>query len=540
MDTLAHSERAEDGSFHYRSLRAKWYREGWYSRRTFIDALKQGAAEHGDIDVVFVTDGFETTATVAEIHRVARAVAAGLQRLGVGPSDVVAVQLTNRLECVIAYQAVLLCGAVLVPVVHVYGPKEVGFILTESRAKVFIMAAHFRSTVYLDRIADYARIATLDCVVVVDGQRGDDHLSWPELTADPGEYVEPSSDADDVCLLVYTSGTTSAPKGVQHTHNSLLAEQLTMSAVIGGDPADVSLVVFPPGHIAGTGFMLRPLISGTRSVFLESWDPQQAANLIERFAVTCTAGTPFHFMGLLNLADIRGKLATLREFLTGATTVTEEQGRQAHAAGINSFRSYGLTEHPTATVSRDDDDAARLATDGKPLPGSAVRIIGPDGTDLPTGLDGEIVLQGPEQFIGYRDPALNEGAFTADGWFRTGDLGHLDADGRLVVTDRIKDVIIRGGETISSGQVEDVLNAHPAITDGVVVAAPDRQYGEVVGAVVVLKPGAALGLNQLRSHFVKAGLAKQKTPERLAIVDSLPRTAMGKVRKAELRRLHFG
>ncbi|BCP05344.1 class I adenylate-forming enzyme family protein [Mycobacterium paraintracellulare] len=183
---------------------------------------------------------------------------------------------------------------------------------------------------------------------------------------------------------------------------------------------------------------------------------------------------------------------------------------------------------------------ARLTTDGKPQPGSAVRILGTDGADCPPGVDGEVVVRGPDQFIGYQDPSLNAKAFTDDGWFRTGDLGQLDAQGRLTITDRIKDVVIRGGETISSGQVEEVLNAHPALADGVAVAAPDSRYGEVVAAIVILKPGCVLDLDDLRAHFAASGLAKQKTPERLAIVDELPRTSLGKVRKVQLRTDHFG
>ncbi|WP_256439859.1 MULTISPECIES: class I adenylate-forming enzyme family protein [Mycolicibacterium] len=273
---------------------------------------------------------------------------------------------------------------------------------------------------------------------------------------------------------------------------------------------------------------------------MDGWDPALAVDLIYRHRVTATAGTPFHLEGLLDLGDTGEKLATLREFLVGAATVTEEQGRRAGAAGINTYRCYGSTEQPTITAARSSDAApARMGTDGKPMQGVTVRIIGPDGSEQPAGADGEIVTQGPDQFIGYRDPALNADAFTADGWFRTGDLGHLDSDGRLTITDRIKDVIIRAGETISPGQVEDVLNAHPAIAEGAAVAAPHPRYGDVVAAVVVLKPGAAVDLADLRDHFAASGLARQKTPERLAIVDALPRTSMGKVRKAELRRQHF-
>ncbi|BBX16980.1 cyclohexanecarboxylate-CoA ligase [Mycolicibacterium duvalii] len=523
---------------HHTALRDRWYREGWYSQRTLIDALESGAAAHGATPVVFVAEGRETTSTPAEILRRAQEVAAGLQRLGVGAGDAVAVQLTNRLECAVAYAAVLLCGATLVPIIHIYGPNEVGFILTESRAKVLIMPAGFRSASYLDRVGEFSAIPTLQHVVVVDAEPGEGYLSWPQLTGD--QYRRPSPSADDVAVLIYTSGTTSAPKGVQHSHNSVLAEQQTLPDLVTGGDDVVQLVTFPPGHIAGVGTLLRPLVSGSRSVFLDGWDPATAVDLIHRHRVTATAGTPFHLEGLLDLGDTGGKLSTLREFLVGAATVTEEQGRRAAAAGINTYRCYGSTEQPTITAARSDDAApARMGTDGEPMRGAAVRIIGPDGSELPIGADGEVVTQGPDQFTGYRDPALNEGAFTADGWFRTGDLGHLDTDGRLTITDRIKDVIIRAGETISSGQVEDVLNAHPAVAEGAAVAAPHPRYGDVVAAVVVLKPGAALDLDGLRDHFAASGLARQKTPERLAIVEALPRTSMGKVRKAELRKEHF-
>ncbi|NDJ87872.1 MULTISPECIES: class I adenylate-forming enzyme family protein [Mycolicibacter] len=526
--------------FDYTFLRDKWYRDGWFSTQNCIDVFEQGAVAHGDVPVVFVADGVETRTTVGAIHQRAEDVAAGLQRLGVRAGDAVAVQLTNRIECAVAYQAVLRCGAVLVPIVHIYGPNEVSFILAESRAKVFIMAAQFRTTVYLDRVGDFAAIPTLQQLVVIDADAGRGYVGWEDLIAQH-EYERPVVSADDVAVLIYTSGTTSVPKGVQHSHNSLLAEQKTLPYLIGRTAGAVQLVSFPPGHIAGVGSLLRPLISGSRTVFLDAWEPATAAELVRRFRVTATAGTPFHLEGLLDLGDARDRLATLREFLTGAAPVTEELGRRAHAAGINSFRCYGSTEQPTITAARPDDPpAARMGTDGHPMPGVAVRILGPEGADRPVGADGEVVVRGPDQFVGYQDPVLNADAFTADGWFRTGDLGHVDAEGRLTITDRIKDVIIRGGETISSGQVEDVLTTHPAVADGAVVAAPDPRYGDIVAAVVTLKPGATLDLDQLRAYFAASGLAKQKTPERLVIVDTLPRTALGKVRKADLRRKHFG
>ena len=524
-----------------RRLHDKWYRDGWYSNRTCLDAFEAGAAEHCDVPLTFVAGDSVCSPTVHEIRDRALVLATSLQRLGVRDGNAVAVQLTNRVECAVAYQAVLLCGAVLVPIVHIYGMTEVAFILNQSGAKVLIMPERHGSTVYSERLPELSRLGSLQHVVMLDAEPGEGYRAWSQLDAPAAQYRRPAVGADDVCLLLYTSGTTSAPKGVQHSHNTVLAEQKTMPALLAGRPDDVSLVTFPPGHIGGVASMLRPLLSGARTVFTDGWDPALAVEVVHRFGVTCTAGTPFHLAGILDLGDTGDKLASLREFLVGAAPVAEEIGRRAAQAGISTFRSYGATEHPTVTGEHEGEpEWARLNTDGKPLPGSVVRIVGTDGANCPTGVDGEVVVRGPDQFIGYQDTALNADAFTADGWFRTGDLGHLDDEGRLTITDRIKDVIIRGGETISSGQVEEVLNAHPAVADGVAVAAPHPRYGDVVAAVVVLKPGRELDLDGLRAHFVASGLARQKTPERLAIVDELPRTSLGKVRKAQLRTDHFG
>ncbi|SPM40877.1 Acyl-CoA synthetase (AMP-forming)/AMP-acid ligase II [Mycobacterium numidiamassiliense] len=437
-------------SFDYVALRSVWYREGWFSSRTCIDAFEAGARDRGSTSVDFASAASVLSVTVADLHDAAVTFAAGLQRLGVRPGDVVAVQLTNRVECAIAYQAVLLSGAVLVPIVHIYGQGEVEFIVRQCGASVLITAT--------ESIA-VALGSAVRHVVLVGAESGAGWLVWSDVQSEG--YVRPDVSSDDVCLLMYTSGTTSVPKGVQHTHNTMLAEQATMPALIAGEPDDVSLVSFPPGHIAGVGSMLRALMSGSRTVFLEKWDPRRAVEVIRDFRVTSTAGVPTHLQGILELGCTNGELATLREFLVGAAPVTEELGERAAAAGIATFRSYGATEHPTVSgVHTDEPRWARLRTDGRPMPGSVVRILAADGSEAPTDTDGEVVVRGPEQFVGYRDAQLDDEAFTDDGWFRTGDLGRLDADGRLIITDRIKDVIIRGGETISSAQVEDVLSAH--------------------------------------------------------------------------------
>ncbi|MEE2057251.1 AMP-binding protein [Rhodococcus artemisiae] len=523
------------------ALRELWYREGFYSERTWPDVLAESCVSGASTTVVYAgAEGAQLVTTVGEIHMLAQRVAAALQDRGIAPGDAVAVQLSNRIEASIAYAAVLLTGAVLVPIVHIYGPNEVRFILEQSRAKVLVQADRWRSIEYSDRVAAYSDIPTLEHVVVVGDAVPAGVCAWDELVTTTSVYTPPTVHSDDVALLIYTSGTTSAPKGVQHSHNSLLAEQRSAPQYLGAGEDAVQLVSFPPGHIAGVGSVLRPLLHGQDTVYMDTWDPSLAVELIARHRVTATSGTPFHLTGMLDLGDVAGKLTTMREFLIGAATVPEDLVRRAADVGIGTYRCYGSTEQPTVTAgSATDPEAARLGTDGSPLPGVRVRIVDEAGADVPTGADGEVVTRGPDQFVGYRDASLNASAFTVDGWMRTGDLGHLDVDGRLTITDRIKDVVIRAGETISSGQLEDVLVTHPSVAEGAIVAAPDPRYGEVVAAVVVTVPGADIDLDSIREHFVKSGLAKQKTPERFVLVDALPRTALGKIRKADLRAEHF-
>lgn len=508
---------------------------------TLAAALRAGARLHGDAPMVFHrTDGTVET-TLGALHEKARRVAAGLAAAGVGPGDVVAVQLTSREANAVAVAATLLRGAVLLPIVPVYGPREVGFVLRQSGACALVTTAA-RAGKVLGRDAEPPE---LRAVFVVPDHNGDTApvpgaTAWTELEAcaPAPECGAPGAAPDDVCLLVYTSGTTADPKGVQHTHRSLLAELATLQGVRGGgDPGFRYLDAFPPGHVAGVAVLLRALAHGRPTVFMERWDAGAALELITRYAVTASAGVPFHLAALLDAAESAGRdLGELRDYLVGAASVPPVLVERAAGAGIAAYRSYGSSEHPTVTSGSPADPAGKRAgTDGRPLPGTEVRVVDGAGDDLPPGRDGEILTRGPELFAGYRDPALNAAAFTPDGWLRTGDVGHLDADGHLTITDRLKDIIVRGGENISSKEVEDLLATHPAVAEAAAVARPDERYGERVCVFVVLRPGGSLELADVREHFAAAGAARQKIPEYVVAVAELPRTAAGKVRKHELR-----
>ena len=278
---------------------------------------------------------------------------------------------------------------------------------------------------------------------------------------------------------------------------------------------------------------MRVLVHGAPTVVQESWDPARAASLVDEYALTYGVGAPVQLAGLLD-EQARGTatLSSLCEFLVGAASVPPSLVVRADAAGIPAYRCYGSSEHPTISSGTVDDPLGKRAgTDGRILAGSEVRLVDDHGHDVPDGADGEIASRGGELFLGYADPALDEAAFLPGGWFRTGDIGRLDDDGYLTITDRKKDIIIRGGENISSKEVEDVLAEHPAVLESAAIGVPDERLGERVCAVVVLAPGTSLDVEEVREHFAVAGLARQKTPERIEVVPELPRTAAGKVQK---------
>jgi acyl-CoA synthetase (AMP-forming)/AMP-acid ligase II len=514
---------------------------------TLAAHIRGGAAVHDTCSLVFAAGGSrerEYATTLGELVTEAEKAAGALQVRGIGPGDVVAVQLPGSYEGAVVQVAVSLCGAVLLPVVMIYGSREMDFVLRRSGAAAVVLPREHRGRPHADVVlGGLSGLPALKLAVVVgdgpSGHRAPGHgaVGYADLLRQPGgTFREPRLDPGDRAVLMYTSGTTAEPKGVQHSHRTLLAEATSRVYTHTG-PGARSLGLFPPGHIAGLLSLLRILLLGTPTVIMQAWDAALAARLIDRHAVTSSGGAPVQLTGLLDQqASGTANLATLREFLSGAAPVPPSLIRRADAAGITAFRSYGSSEHPTITAGSIADPLdRRAATDGRLVTGNQVRIVGPDGRDVPDGRDGEILSRGPELFTGYTDSALNAAAFLPGGWFRTGDVGRIDGDGYLTITDRLKDIIIRGGENISSKEVEDLLITHPAVADVAVIPARDPVMGERVCAVVVPRAGFSFGIEEARAHFTAAGAARQKTPEVIVLVDELPRTPSGKVRKDVLR-----
>lgn len=506
--------------------------------RTLPATMIAGVERHDGHEVVFAAPDGDRAVSLGALVTDAQRVAGALQRRGIGPGDVVAVQLPGSYEGTVVQAAVILTGATLLPIVLIYGRRELAFILRQSGATAAVVTATHRGAAH-PVLALAPDLPSLRTVVVVGGAAPDGALAFDALLGPlSGRYTAPDVAVDDRAMLVYTSGTTADPKGVQHSHRSLLAEVFSPVMMRDVGRGSRHLALFPPGHVAGLLGLMRILVHGTTTVVMQTWNPAHAAALVDAHELTYAVGAPIQLAGLLaEKARGAANLATLTEFMTGAAAVPPPLIRDADAAGLTAYRCYGSSEHPTITTGWIDDPLAKRATtDGRLIEGCEIRLLDDRGRDVPTGSSGEIVSRGPEQFIGYTDDALNADAFLPGRWFRTGDVGRLDPEGYLTITDRLKDIIIRGGENISSKEVEDILAEHPAVGEVAVLGLPDPELGERVCAVVVLRPDAPpLELEEVRAHFAAAGSARQKTPERVVVRTELPRTPAGKVQKFVLR-----
>jgi cyclohexanecarboxylate-CoA ligase len=514
------------------------YRErGLWRHETLPARLATVRAAAGERDALI--DG-STRVTFAAFSAAVGRVAGRLTELGVGLGNVVSWQLPNWWEAAVVHHAALRVGALPNPLNMIYRGRELRFVLAEAKPAVLVVPKRFRG---FDR-ASLARTLQdeklVDHVLVVRGELPGAHALGEWLESPPSaEPPSPLQRPSDPALLLYTSGTTSDPKGVLHSHETLLYEIDSLRDVHRISTDDCYLGGSPVTHIAGLVYgLLMPFALGTRTALLDRWHPGAALDLIEREHATFQTGAPTFLQTLAEEPSIeRRDLSSFRLFSTGGANIPTEPIRAAEARlGCTVKRAYGSSEVPTLTATAyDDPEELRLGTDGRVIGDAELRIVTEAGWDVASGDEGEIWARSPEVFTGYRNVALNEESFTRDGWYRTADLGRVDAEGYLRVTGRLKDVIIRGGENVSVKEIEDLLSEHPSVADVAVVGMPDPVLGERACAFVAPRPGATLGFNEMVSYLKAREIAPQKIPERLEVRPKLPKTASGKVLKAALR-----
>ncbi|WP_375482572.1 class I adenylate-forming enzyme family protein [uncultured Jatrophihabitans sp.] len=516
--------------------RLEWYRLGLYQRDDLGTVIARGLRAAPGTELTFAHGGTRQTLTFGELDLRSAAVAAGFVHAGLRPGDRVLVQLPSSVELVVTMVAALRTGIVIVPLPTAAGEQHLEAALADSGARLLVVPDEWRGVTHQTRLAAAAAVPALTTVLVT-GPGAPADLAFDRLPgADAGAYVPRPLDPDAPCALIYTSGSSGRPKGVLHSHNALLTEVSTGWAGLSGEDVRRTFVPLPPGHVGGLVSTLIPLVTRRAAGFLEPWDRDGALALIRDVGATVMGSVPFFLAALLDGAG-PGDLAPLAFSSQGGAGVPAVLVERADAVGVLVARSYGLTEHPTVTAgSADDPFEVRAHTDGRVTPGNRVRIVDDVGRDVPRGAVGEIVTLGPELMVGYTDPEQDLAAHLPGGWFRTGDLGRIDTGtAALVVTGRLKEIIIRGGENIAAADVEQVLFRHPDVADAAVVGVPDARYGERVLAVVVPRDGAAVDLTAIRSHFAAAGAGRLLTPELLRVVVELPRGATGKVLRRRLQ-----
>ena len=479
----------------------------------------------------------------AEVEQLVERAARMLWALGVRPGEAVSWQLPNWIEGVVLHQAALRIGAVSNPIVAIYREREVRFILGQSRSKVFFAPATFRRFDYVAMVNKLRpELPDLEHIVVVGDKASGNALSFDELMAEDGKpFPELERSPNDVALLLYTSGTTSEPKGALHTHNTLDYENRSIIDLFGLTSRDVIFMPSPITHITGLLYGAQlPFMLGATVVLQDIWDTDEAVGLIDRNQCTFSVGaTPFLDGIVTKTSDREAGANTLRVFACGGADVPPDLIRRA-TTRLGGFvtRVYGSTEYPTALSGAPGDPLEKCAgTDGRPIADAQARVVTADGGIADPGVEGELQVRGPELFLGYLDENLNIDSFTAQGWFKTGDLATTDADGFVQITGRQKDIIIRGGENISAKEIEDLLFEHPKVAEASVVGSPDPVLGERVCAFVVPRDGQNLELAEMVNFLRSQGIANQKLPESLIVLDQMPSTASGKIQKFKLRDL---
>ncbi|EEW2258207.1 cyclohexanecarboxylate-CoA ligase [Escherichia coli] len=522
--------------------RAAYRQQGLWGDASLADYWQQTARAMPD--KIAVVDNHGATYTYSALDHAASCLANWMLAKGIESGDRIAFQLPGWCEFTVIYLACLKIGAVSVPLLPSWREAELVWVLNKCQAKMFFAPTLFKQTRPVDLILPLQnQLPQLQQIVGVDKLApATSSLSLSQIIADNIPLTTAiTTHGDELAAVLFTSGTEGLPKGVMLTHNNILASERAYCARLNLTWLDVFMMPAPLGH--ATGFLhgvTAPFLIGARSVLLDIFTPDACLALLEQQRCTCMLGaTPFVY-DLLNLLEKQpADLSALRFFLCGGTTIPKKVARECQQLGIKLLSVYGSTESsPHAVVNLNDPLSRFMHTDGYAAAGVEIKVVNDARKTLPPGCEGEEASRGPNVFMGYFDePELTARALDEEGWYYSGDLCRMDEAGYIKITGRKKDIIVRGGENISSREVEDILLQHPKIHDACVVAMPDERLGERSCAYVVLKaPHHSLSLEEVVAFFSRKRVAKYKYPEHIVVIEKLPRTASGKIQKFLLRK----
>lgn len=529
---------------------AKYRDAGWWSDRTILDDLEWNVRVRPSAEAIIDRD---RRITFDEYSENVGNLAAAFLQLGVAPGEIVSYQLPNWAEANFLDLALVAVGAVPNPIMHVYRERELSYILGKTRSRFFITVDDFRGHAFAEMAQRLqASQPNLEEIFVLGNRIPRQLSSFGDLLrCVPSAGTSQALAArrprgGDVALVMFTSGTTSDPKGVMHTHNTLRHGARVLQERTGVSPEEAILIVGPVGNATGSiaGVWLH-LLMGAKCVWLDIWDPECAAQLIEDERVVMVTPTPTPFpMGVIRRPG--GKqfdLSSLRTWTSGGAPIPRELIFEAREAGFVLQAIYGSTECLWYCMHRFDDPPDKLvATDGSPVEGMEIRVVDEAGREVQPGVPGEVLVRGPMRCAGYFEmPEVTANAFDADGWWHSGDLVSIDADGYVTAVDRKKDMIIRKGFNVYPAEIELLLAKHASVSQVAVVGYPDAESGERGCAFIVTRQGHhPLDLPGLQAYLRSEGVATYKWPERIEQVDSIPMTASGKIQRSALRDLLVG
>jgi non-ribosomal peptide synthetase component E (peptide arylation enzyme) len=522
------------------ALVERYTRSGHWGTETFYAILARRAAAHPDRVAIVDHRG---PVSYGELLRRVDHVAAGLHDLGIGPGDVVTIQLPNWVEFAYVFFACERVGAVANQIGPDYRSREVEYILRFSESRAYVCPASFRGFDYVGMIGELrARLPDLRSVCVLGGDGAHETVRLDDLVDGrrraPG-FRPVSMGANDVMRMAFTSGTTGNPKGVTHSFNTTLPAARILNDAMEVTENEVFLAYLPVGLNWGYLTLLQAIMIGARVVLLDRFSGRAALELIERERVTFIPSAPASIIAVLNDPELaRFDLSSLRVVITGGASCPVETIR-AYRQKIpgHLIELYGMLETGFHTFTRlTDDPEAVTGTIGRVAAGMGLRLIDADGRDVPPGAEGEIAAEGPCVHLGYhRNPAANAELFTPDGWFRTGDLGQYDAAGNVRIVGRLKEMINRGGKKFFPREIEEILYTHPKVLHAAIVGVPDPRLGERNCLCVIPRAGASLSLEEA-VDFLRGDVAVYKLPEELEVFAEFPFTPTGKIQRHALTR----
>jgi len=482
---------------------------------------------------------FEDVAlTNKQILQYADGLASGLQKLMVKKGDHVVVMLPNCPEVIISYQGILRCGSVIIPLIPLMNEKELSHILGNCEAVAMITTGD----IFQKNQSMLRTIGSLKHMILLGDETPEGAISFASLIGNHAEEPSlPDIGEEDLAVILYTAGTTSAPKGVMLTHKNLYSNAVNASRAHGTQATDVTLVALPLSHSFGITSMNKAYKYGNLHVLMRKFQAEEAFRLIEKHRVTNMPGVPAMFITMLNSPDAdRYNLTSLKSCLSGAAPFPVAS-LLAFQKRFNCtvFEAYGLSEASPAVSTNHHDRPTKPGSIGQPIPEVDVRIVGDQDQDVPPGDVGELLVKGPNVSSGYYKLREETAKTFRNGWLHTGDMARMDEDGYLFIVERKKDLIIRGGFNIYPRDIEEIMYQHPAVKDAVAIGVPDTVMGEEVKVYVVLKEGKKASAEELLQHC-QSGLTKHKWPKFIEFTETLPRNPMGKILRKELRKLNSG